>query len=58
MDACEQPPERPATDADGVDRTLIREMLALSPSERLRRLEDLVDMIQRIREINGFRALP
>ncbi|MCA9599027.1 MAG: hypothetical protein KC776_37210 [Myxococcales bacterium] len=46
------------TDADGVDRTLIREMLALSPDDRLRRLEQLVEMIQRIRDANGFSAVP
>jgi hypothetical protein len=40
-----------------VDRSIIREMLALSPAERLRRLEELVDMIVRIREANGFGAL-
>jgi hypothetical protein len=51
-------PERNATDEQGVDRSIIREMLALSPAERLRRLEELVDMILRIREANGFSSLP
>lgn len=45
-------------DDEGVDRTQIREMLKLSPSERLQRLEDLVDFILRVREANGFRSIP
>jgi hypothetical protein len=47
-----------AVDAEGVDRSLIREMLALTPAERLDRLQSLVEMIQRIREANGFSAVP
>jgi hypothetical protein len=46
-----------AFDGEGVDRTLIREMLTLSPSERLRRLEELVEFIVRVREANGITAV-
>lgn len=48
----------PAFDDEGVDRSQIREMLKLSPSERLQRLEDLVDSILRVREANGFGSIP
>lgn len=47
-----------AFDDEGVDRSQIREMLKLSPSERLQRLEDLVDSILRVREANGFSSIP
>jgi hypothetical protein len=52
------PAAESAVDAEGVDRSLIREMLALTPAERLDRLQSLVEMIQRIREANGFSAVP
>lgn len=38
---------------DGVDLTLIRWMLSLSPAERLQVLEQHVDDILRIRELNA-----
>jgi hypothetical protein len=48
----------PTTDDQGVDRSLIREMLALSPSERLLRLQDIVEGVLEIRERNARRTLP
>lgn len=58
VDEADPSAQSSAIDRDGVDRTLIREMLALAPWERLRRLERLAEMIQRIREANGIRAVP
>ena len=49
-------PERDV-DADGVDRAQIRAMLALSPEERLRCVEELVESILEIRELNAARPL-
>jgi len=40
-------------DADGVDRAQIREMLALSPEERLRRVEEFLASVFEIAELNG-----
>jgi hypothetical protein len=40
---------------DGVDLTLIRWMLGLSPAERLSVLEGHVDDVLRIRALNGDR---
>jgi len=45
-------------DAQGVDRTLIREMLTLTPAERLLRLQEMVEGILEIRERNVRRTLP
>jgi len=42
-----------AYDAEGVDRTLIREMLELSPLERLERLEGFADLVLSVWERNG-----
>jgi hypothetical protein len=50
------PPESDV-DANGVDRAQIRAMLALSPEERLRRVEELVESILEIRELNAARPL-
>jgi hypothetical protein len=44
-----------AYDDDGVDRTLIREMLALTPLERLERLESFADLVLSVWERNGVR---
>lgn len=46
--------ETPLTDysEDGVDLTLIRWMLSLTPAERLRVLQHHVNSILRIRELN------
>jgi hypothetical protein len=38
---------------DGVDLTLIRWMLSLTPAERLRFLEERINEILRIRELNA-----
>ena len=38
---------------DGVDLTLIRWMLSLTPAERLQVLEDFVNTVQEIRELNA-----
>jgi hypothetical protein len=45
-----------AYDDEGVDRTLIREMLALSPLERLERLESFAELVLSVWERNGVRA--
>jgi len=44
-------------DESGIDRTLIRQLMALSPTERIRRLEDFVDGVLRIREANEESAV-
>jgi hypothetical protein len=43
-------------DENGVDRTAIREMLARSPVERLRWLEEFVNSVMIIRNLNGSAA--
>lgn len=43
----------PDIDASGVDRAQIRAMLALTPEERLRRVEEFVESALEIRELNG-----
>jgi hypothetical protein len=50
------PPE-PDIDENGVDRAQIREMLALTPSERLRRVQGFVEAALRIREANAQRSV-
>jgi hypothetical protein len=50
------PPE-PDIDENGVDRAQIRAMLALSPSERLRRVQEFVEAAMRIREANATRPI-
>jgi len=50
-------PDAPDIDENGVDRAQIREMLRLSPEERLRRVEDFVESVLEIREVNGPRAV-
>jgi hypothetical protein len=44
-------------DANGVDRTQIRAMLALSPEQRLRRMQQFVESVLEIRELNEERTL-
>lgn len=44
-------------DENGVDRAQIREMLRLTPEERLRRVEAFVEAALQIRELNGSRPL-
>lgn len=50
-------PEAPLVDDNGVDRTQIRQMLALTPEQRLRVLQDHAESVLAIREANGIRAL-
>jgi hypothetical protein len=42
-------PEEPETTPRGHDVGLLREMLALTPEERIRRNEEWVEMIERLR---------
>lgn len=49
----EQPAPLPDYSEDGVDLTLIRWMLSLTPAERLQLLEEWVDDILAIRELNA-----
>ena len=44
-------------DDNGIDRAQIREMLDLSPEERLRRLQEFVESLLEIRELNEERPL-
>jgi len=46
-------PTEPAYAEDGVDLTLIRHMLDLTPSQRLHELQDFVNAIERIQRLNG-----
>lgn len=50
-------PKAADVDANGVDRAQIRAMLALSPEERLRRVEEFVESAFRIRELNEARPV-
>jgi hypothetical protein len=45
----------PDIDENGVDRAQVRRMLDLSPEERLRAVEELVEAILEIRERNEGR---
>ena len=47
----------PIYDENGVDRTLIRRMLRLSPEERLRYVQELVEDVLKIWQLNGTRPL-
>lgn len=44
-----------AVDENGVDRNQIREMLQLTPEQRLSRVEQFVESLQQIRELNEER---
>ncbi len=44
--------DRPTHSPEGVDLTLIRWFLTLTPTERLRTLENTMKSIQRIRDAN------
>ena len=44
-------------DDNGVDRAQIREMLRLSPEERLRRVQEFVESLLEIRELNEKRPV-
>ena len=43
---------------DGVDVTLIRWMLSLTPRERLQTLQDFVDAVEEVRRLNPNAQLP
>ena len=45
-----EPPPRPDTADSGVDRTLIRWMMTLSPTERLEFVQRHVNAVQQLRE--------
>jgi len=52
----EQPPDwRDAYTEDGVDLSLIRSFLSLTPAERLRMLQGFVNAVLRIRALNADR---
>lgn len=50
-------PSDPDIDANGVDRAQIRAMLALTPEERLRHVQEFVEAALEIRELNGTRPV-
>jgi hypothetical protein len=50
-------PEAPDIDDNGVDRAQIRAMLALTPEERLKRVEEFLESALEIRELNGARPV-
>jgi len=54
-----EPDEGPAYSEDGVDLTLIRWMLSLTPEERLRVLQERLNAIEVVREANpGWTSEP
>jgi hypothetical protein len=57
MTAPESDPAPPDIDDNGVDRAQIRAMLALSPMERLLRIEDFVASTLEIRKLNEDRPV-
>jgi hypothetical protein len=50
-------PAAPDVDANGVDRAQIRAMLALTPEERLRRVEEFLESALEIQALNAPRAV-
>ena len=50
-------PCEPDIDENGVDLAQIREMLDLTPAERLLVIENLADSIAQIRALNGSRPV-
>jgi hypothetical protein len=50
-------PCEPDLDENGVDLAQIREMLDLTPAERMLVIENLADSIARIRKLNEPRAV-
>ena len=50
-------PQGTEIDENGVDRAQIRAMLALSPEERLKKVEEFVESVLEIRERNGARPV-
>ena len=50
-------PVEPDVDDNGVDLAQIREMLELTPAQRLLMIQNLVDSVAEIRALNGTRAV-
>lgn len=50
-------PCEPDIDENGVDRAQIRQMLDLTPAERMLVIENLADSIAEIRRLNGPSAV-
>jgi hypothetical protein len=50
-------PGTPDIDEQGVDRAQIRAMLALTPEERLRRVEQFVESALELRQVNAARPV-
>jgi hypothetical protein len=50
-------PVEPDIDENGVDRAQIRAMLALTPEERLRRVQEFVESAMKLRELNARRPV-
>lgn len=50
-------PAEPDIDENGIDRAQIRQMLELTPAERLLVIETLADSIAAIRRLNGPAAV-
>lgn len=46
-------PTLPTHSEEGVDLTLIRWMLSLTPAERLEVLQSIVDLVETVRRNNG-----
>jgi hypothetical protein len=46
-------PRAPDIDPNGVDRAQIREMLDLTPAERMLVIQNLADSVAEIRRLNG-----
>jgi hypothetical protein len=47
--------DEPAYSEDGIDLTLVRWMLSLTPEERLDLLQDNLNAVLEIHELNGIR---
>jgi hypothetical protein len=50
-------PEPPDLDENGVDRAQIRQMLLLTPGERLRKAEEFLNSALEIRQLNEARTV-
>jgi hypothetical protein len=50
-------PDRPSHDAAGVDLTLIRWMLSLTPVQRIEHIQQIGDSVDELRRINGLPKL-
>ena len=57
LPADSQAPIQPTFDQNGIDREQIRQMLKLSPEERLRRVQEFVEAALELRELNEKRPI-